>query len=219
VLFMVSRWSAAQHRKPKAKRQLMDNHLSKALKLWVLGGLLLLMFSKFLYLAAMNNYFMFYLMHHFDLSVRVAQYHLFIFLFAVAAGTLLGGPIGDRIGRQRAIWLSILGVAPFTIALPHVGLEGQSILLFIIGFVLASAFPSMVVYAQELFPNRVGAISGLFFGFAFGTAGIGAAMLGHFADHYGIESLVEFCGFLPLIGVVALFLPDLRVGAEVEQKP
>ena len=128
------------------------------MRLLVLGGLLTLMFSKFLYLASMNNYLTFYLMHRFDLPVQSAQLHLFILLFAVAAGTLLGGPIGDRIGRQRVIWLSILGVAPFTLILPHMGLEVQSILLLVIGFVLASAFPAMVVYAQELFPNRIGAV-------------------------------------------------------------
>lgn len=211
VLFFVGRWTAAQHRKTKSTRHLPPNNLSRVVRLWVLVGLLTLMFSKFLYLASMNNYLTFYLMHRFELPVQSAQLHLFILLFAVAAGTLLGGPIGDRIGRQRVIWLSILGVAPFTLILPHVGLEMQSFLLLIIGFVLASAFPAMVVYAQELFPNRIGAVSGLFFGFAFGTAGIGAALLGQFADHYGITTLIFYCGFLPLIGFIALFLPDLRM--------
>ncbi|MHB8921202.1 MAG: MFS transporter [Halothiobacillus sp.] len=210
VLFQVGKWAAAQHRKPKAARQLPPVHLSRRVRLWVLAALLTLMFSKFLYLASMNNYLTFYLMHRFDLNVQDAQLHLFILLFAVAAGTLLGGPIGDRIGRQRVIWLSILGVAPFTLLLPHVGLAAQSGLLLVIGFVLASAFPAMVVYAQELFPERIGAVSGLFFGFAFGTAGIGAALLGQFADHYGVGKLIFVCGFLPLIGFLAPFLPDLR---------
>ncbi|HQT42381.1 MAG TPA: MFS transporter [Halothiobacillus sp.] len=210
VLFQVGKWAAAQHRKPKAARQLPPVHLSRRVRLWVLAALLTLMFSKFLYLASMNNYLTFYLMHRFGLNVQDAQLHLFILLFAVAAGTLLGGPMGDHIGRQRVIWLSILGVAPFTLLLPHVGLEAQSGLLLVIGFVLASAFPAMVVYAQELFPERIGAVSGLFFGFAFGTAGIGAALLGQFADHYGIGTLIFVCGFLPLIGFLALFLPDLR---------
>ncbi|WP_197490315.1 MFS transporter [Halothiobacillus diazotrophicus] len=213
VLFQVGKWAAQQHRKPKAKRLLPPPDLSRTLRLWVLAALLILMFSKFLYLASMNNYLTFYLMHRFSLPVQEAQLHLFLLLFAVAAGTLLGGPIGDKIGRQRVIWLSILGVAPFTLLLPHVGLMAQSGLLLVIGFVLASAFPAMVVYAQELFPERVGAVSGLFFGFAFGTAGIGAALLGHFADHYGIDTLILDCGFLPLIGVIALFLPDLRAKA------
>ncbi len=210
VLFFVGRWATVQHRKPKTARHLPPVDLSRSLRLWILVGLLTLMFSKFLYLASMNNYLTFYLMHRFDLPIQSAQLHLFILLFAVAAGTMLGGPIGDRIGRQRVIWLSILGVAPFTLMLPHMGLEAQSILLLVIGFVLASAFPAMVVYAQELFPNRIGAVSGLFFGFAFGTAGIGAALLGQFADHFGIDTLIFYCSFLPLIGVIALFLPDLR---------
>jgi len=217
VLFQVGKWSANQHRKPKPKRILPPPNLSRSLRVWVLVALLTLMFSKFLYLASMNNYLTFYLMHRFSLPVQDAQLHLFILLFAVAAGTLLGGPIGDKIGRQRVIWLSILGVAPFTLLLPHVGLAAQSGLLLVIGFVLASAFPAMVVYAQELFPERVGAVSGLFFGFAFGTAGIGAALLGQFADHYGIDTLIFVCGFLPLIGAIALLLPDLRAGKEPQQ--
>lgn len=217
VLFFVGRWTAAQHRKPKSTRQPTTILVSRSLRRWILAGLLMLMFSKFLYLSSMNNYLTFYLMHRFNLPVQSAQLHLFIFLFAVAAGTLLGGPIGDRIGRQRVIWLSILGVAPFTLILPHVGLEAQSILLLIIGFVLASAFPAMVVYAQELFPDRIGAVSGLFFGFAFGTAGIGAALLGQFADHFGIVTLMLYCSFLPLIGFIALFLPDLRAKPQTEQ--
>ncbi|MBN2855462.1 MAG: MFS transporter [Halothiobacillaceae bacterium] len=210
VLYQVGKWTAAQHRKPKAARQVPPVRLSRRVRLWILAGLLTLMFSKFLYLASMNNYLTFYLIHRFNLSVPDAQLHLFVLLFAVAAGTLLGGPIGDRIGRQRVIMLSILGVAPFTLLLPHVGLEAQSALLLVIGFVLASAFPAMVVYAQELFPERIGAVSGLFFGFAFGTAGIGAAVLGQLADSYGIARLILVCSFLPLIGLIALLLPDLR---------
>ena len=210
VLYQVGKWAAAQHRKPKAARQLPPVHLSRRVRLWLLAGLLTLMFSKFLYLASMNNYLTFYLIHRFSLSVPEAQLHLFALLFAVAAGTLLGGPIGDRLGRQRVIALSILGAAPLTLLLPHVGLGAQSALLLMIGFVLASAFPAMVVYAQELFPERIGAISGLFFGFAFGSAGIGAAALGVVADHYGITQLILVCSFLPLIGIIALFLPDLR---------
>lgn len=210
VLFFVARWAAVQHRKPKPKKLLPPPNLSRRLRLWLLAALLLLMFSKFLYLASMNNYLSFYLIHRFDVTVPVAQLHLFLLLFAVAAGTLLGGPLGDRIGRHRVIWLSILGVAPFTLLFPHVGLEAQSVLLLMIGFGLASAFPAMVVYAQELFPERIGAISGLFFGFAFGTAGVGAALLGHFADHYGVDALIDLCSFLPLIGAVALILPDVH---------
>ncbi len=214
VLFFVARWAAVQHRKPKPKKQLPPPNLSRRLRLWLLAALLLLMFSKFLYLASMNNYLSFYLIHRFALTVPAAQLHLFLLLFAVAAGTLLGGPLGDRIGRHRVIWLSILGVAPFTLLFPHVGLGAQSALLLLIGFGLASAFPAMVVYAQELFPERIGAISGLFFGFAFGSAGVGAALLGHFADRFGVDALIELCSFLPLIGAVALILPDVHRRAQ-----
>lgn len=169
-----------------------------------------LMFSKFFYLASISSYLIFYLMQHYGIGAQEAQYHLFYFLFAVAAGTLLGGPIGDRIGRKRVIWLSILGVAPFTLALPYVGLAASAGLTLIIGFMLASAFPAMVVYAQELMPGKVGTVSGLFFGLAFGLAGIGAAVLGGLADHWGIETVYVLCSFLPLIGLLAVLLPDLR---------
>jgi len=210
VLFQVGRWAAHQHRLPKKARPQAYNRLPNRLRLLVLAILLVLMFSKFLYLASMNNYLTFYLIQRFGLAIQAAQLHLFLFLAAAAAGTLLGGPIGDRIGRQRVIWLSILGVAPFTLLLPHVGLLASAILSMMIGFLLSSAFPAIVVYAQELFPGRVGSVSGLFFGLAFGTAGIGAALLGHFADHYGITAIFDVCGYLPLLGVIALTLPDLR---------
>ena len=140
------------------------------------------MFSKFFYLASINSYLIFYLMQHYGVDTRTAQYHLYYFLFAVAAGTLLGGPIGARIGRKQVIWLSILGVAPFTLTLPYVGLTTSALLTIVIGFLLASAFPTMVVYAQELLPSKIGTISGLFFGLAFGLAGIGAAVMGQLAD-------------------------------------
>ena len=172
--------------------------------------LLVLIFSKFFYLASLSSYYIFYLMHHFHLSVQSAQVHLFAFLFAVAIGTLLGGPIGDRIGRKRVIWISILGAAPFALALPYANLAGTGILSFIIGFILASAFSAILVFAQELIPGKVGAVSGLFFGLAFGMAGIGAAVLGKLADHYGIEFVYHVCTYLPLLGIFTAFLPDLR---------
>lgn len=175
-----------------------------------LAILLALVFSKFFYLASINSYLIFFLQQRFAVSVRDAQLHLFIFLAAVAAGTLLGGPIGDRIGRKRVIWVSILGIAPFTLALPYVGLDASAVLTAIIGFVLASAFPAMVVYAQELMPGKVGAVSGLFFGLAFGLGGIGAAALGGLADLIGIVGVYKVCSFLPLIGLLAAFLPDLH---------
>ena len=172
--------------------------------------LLILIFSKYFYLASLNSYYIFYLMHKFHLSVQSAQVHLFTFLFAVASGTLLGGPIGDRIGRKRVIWLSILGAAPFALALPYANLAWTGILSFIIGFILASAFSAILVFAQELIPGKVGAVSGLFFGLAFGMAGIGAAVLGKLADHRGIEFVYHICSYLPLLGIFTAFLPDLR---------
>ena len=158
-------------------------------------------------MTSISSYLIFYLMHRFAIPVREAQLHLFIFLAAVAAGTLLGGPIGDRIGRKRVIWVSLLGIAPFTLALPYVGLTLSALLTIVIGFLLASAFPAIVVYAQELVPGKVGAISGLFFGLAFGLGGIGAAVLGQLADVWGIDTVYQICSFLPSLGVLAAFLP------------
>jgi MFS transporter, FSR family, fosmidomycin resistance protein len=171
--------------------------------------LLSLIFSKFFYLASLNSYFIFYLIHKFHLSVPSAQVHLFIFLFGVALGTILGGPVGDRLGRKRVIWWSILGVAPFTMVLPYANLFWTGPLTFVIGLILASAFPAILVFGQELFPGRVGMVSGMFFGLAFGMAGIGAAVLGKLADVYGIDYVYRICSFLPLIGLLAAFLPDL----------
>jgi FSR family fosmidomycin resistance protein-like MFS transporter len=172
--------------------------------------LVALMFSKFFYLASISSYLIFYLMHQFGIDTELAQYHLFYFLAAVALGTLLGGPIGDRIGRRKVIWASILGIAPFTLALPYASLDVSAFLTMIIGFMLASAFPAMVVYGQELIPGKVGTISGLFFGVAFGLGGIGAAVLGQLADLWGIVTVYKLCSFLPLIGLLAFYLPDLH---------
>jgi len=171
--------------------------------------LLVLVFSKYFYMASLNTYYTFYLMDKFGLARQTAQLYLFVFLFAVAAGTILGGPIGDRIGRKRVIWASILGVAPFTLVLPHVGLFWTGVLTFIIGFILASAFSAILVFAQELIPGKVGMVSGMFFGFAFGMGGIGAAVLGGLADSHGIQAVYRLCAFLPLLGLLAVFLPDL----------
>ena len=172
--------------------------------------LLVLIFSKYVYLTSLTTYFTFYLIQHFGVSIRVAQLHLSIFLAAVALGTFLGGPIGDRIGRKYVIWVSILGVLPFTLLLPHVNLFWTGVLSVIIGMVLASAFPAIVVFGQELVPDKVGMISGLFFGFAFGVAGLGAAVLGRVADAYGIYTVYRICAFFPAVGLLAGFLPDLR---------
>jgi FSR family fosmidomycin resistance protein-like MFS transporter len=172
--------------------------------------LLALLFSKFFYLASITSYYTFYLIGKFHVSVRSAQLHLFVFLGAVALGTIAGGPIGDRIGRKRVIWCSILGVLPFTLALPYASLFWTEILSVLIGLILASAFPAIVVYGQELVPGRVGMVSGLFFGFAFGMAGLGAAVLGELADLTSIRFVYLVCSVLPAVGLLAAFLPNLE---------
>lgn len=170
--------------------------------------LLVLLFSKYFYLASLSSYYTFYLIERFHTSMEAAQMHLFIFLFAVAAGSLLGGPIGDRVGRKRVIWGSILGVAPFTLALPHLDLAWTTVFTVIIGFVISSAFSAILVFAQELMPGKVGTVSGLFFGFAFGMGGLGAAVLGAVADARGIEYVYAMCAYLPLLGLLTALLPD-----------
>ncbi|MGB6307336.1 MAG: MFS transporter [Steroidobacteraceae bacterium] len=172
--------------------------------------LLALVFSKYVYLASLTSYFTFYLIHRFGMSVQGAQLELFAFLAAAALGTILGGPFGDRIGRKRVIWFSILGTLPFTLALPHANLFWTGPLVVVIGLILASAFPAIVVFAQELVPGKVGMISGLFFGLAFGMGGLGAACLGALADSIGIERVYGLCAFLPLIGLLAALLPDIE---------
>jgi FSR family fosmidomycin resistance protein-like MFS transporter len=174
--------------------------------LLILGALI---FSKYFYLASLTSYYTFYMMGKFHLSIQGAQFHLFLFLFAVAVGTILGGPIGDRFGRKLVIWVSILGVAPFSLALPYANIFWTGVLSIIIGLILASAFSAILVYAQELLPGRVGLISGLFFGFAFGMAGIGSAVLGELADRTSIGYVFHLCSFLPLIGLLTAFLPSL----------
>jgi len=172
--------------------------------------LLALIFSKYVYLASLTSYFTFYLIHRFGVSVRDAQLELFVFLAAVAGGTILGGPVGDRIGRKRVIWFSILGALPFSLALPYASLFWTGPLLVAIGLILASAFPAIVVFAQELVPGKVGMISGLFFGLSFGMGGIGAAGLGALADVIGIERVYDLCSYLPALGLLAAFLPNIE---------
>ena len=172
--------------------------------------LIALVFSKYFYLASLTSYYIFYLMRRFEISTQAAQVDLFIFLAAAAAGTVIGGPIGDRFGRKKVIWGSIVGVLPFTLALPYVGLTATVALTIAIGLVLSSAFSAILVYAQELLPGRVGMVSGLFFGFAFGMGGIGAAALGELADFTSIEFVYKVCAFLPLIGLLTAFLPDIE---------
>ncbi len=172
-----------------------------------LAILIALIFSKYVYLASLNAYYTFYLITKFHVSVQAAQLDLFVFLAAVAAGTIAGGPIGDRFGRKLVIWVSILGVLPFTLMLPYASLFWTRVLTIVIGLILASAFSAILVYAQELVPNRVGLIAGIFFGFAFGVAGLAAALLGQIADHMGIAFVYRLCSFLPALGILALFLP------------
>jgi FSR family fosmidomycin resistance protein-like MFS transporter len=172
--------------------------------------LMVLVFSKYVYLVSLTNYYTFYLMQRFGVSIQGAQLRLFVFLFAVAAGTILGGPLGDRFGRKYVIWVSILGVAPFSLALPHVGLNAAVVLTVFIGVILASAFSAILVFAQELIPGRVGMISGLFFGFAFGIGGIASAALGRLADLTSINFVFNVCAFLPLIGILTWLLPDIE---------
>ncbi|MCI4591912.1 MFS transporter [Sphingobium sp. BYY-5] len=174
--------------------------------------LLTLIFSKYVYLASLTSYFTFYLIHRFGVSVQNAQLHLFAFLAAVAVGTVAGGPLGDRFGRKYVIWFSILGALPFTLMLPYANLFWTTPLTIMIGLILASAFPAIVVFAQELVPGKVGMISGLFFGFSFGMGGLGAALLGWLADRISIEAVYQICAFLPAIGLLTAFLPNIEVG-------
>jgi len=184
--------------------------LSKKKILLALAVLIALIFSKFFYLTSLTNYYTFYLIGKFHLPVQTAQMYLFLFLAAVAAGTIIGGPFGDRFGRKYVIWISILGVAPFTLVLPYADLFWTAVLTVIIGVILASAFSAILVYAQDLVPGKVGMIAGLFFGFAFGMAGIGSAVLGRLADHTSIEFVFHVCAFLPLLGLLTGFLPDIE---------
>jgi FSR family fosmidomycin resistance protein-like MFS transporter len=212
VLWRIGDWygmerSAPIHRTGATPHPL---NMSRRRVAWSIAILAALIFSKYVYLASLNSYYTFYLISKFHVSVRASQIDLFIFLGAVAAGTILGGPVGDRIGPKYVIWGSILGVLPFTLLLPHANLFWTRILTVVIGLILASAFSAIVVYAQELVPGRVGLISGVFFGFAFGMAGLGAAVLGRLADSVGIEAVYRVCAFLPMIGLLAAFLPNLE---------
>lgn len=186
-----------------------DHHLSKKQVKSAIGVLLVLIFSKYFYMASLTSYFTFYLIDKFTVSVQTSQVYLFIFLFSVAAGTLLGGPIGDKFGRKYVIWVSILGTAPFALLLPHANLLWTGILIVPIGVILASAFSAILVYAQELIPGKVGLVSGLFFGFAFGMAGLGSALIGNLADKTSINYVFSICAYLPLIGLIATFLPNI----------
>jgi FSR family fosmidomycin resistance protein-like MFS transporter len=214
VLSQVGRWSKANAGRTARLRsqpaEFVATELPRRRVLFCVGILLVLIFSKYFYMASITSFFTFYLMDKFQLAVRDAQLHLFLFSFAVAAGTFFGGPLGDRIGRKYVIWLSILGAAPFTLLLPHVGLGWTTALSILIGLVMSSAFSAILVYAQELIPGKVGMISGLFFGFAFGMGGIGSAVLGKLADQTSIAFVYRVCSFLPLLGLITGLLPNLE---------
>jgi MFS transporter, FSR family, fosmidomycin resistance protein len=210
VLTQIGRWYKAHPGMKKKRVETPHVTLSRARVAMAISVLVLLVFSKYFYLASINSYFTFYLIDRFHLPVQAAQVHLFVFLAAVAAGTIIGGPVGDRIGRKYVIWGSILGVAPFTLLLPYANLFWTGVLTVIIGIVLASAFSAILVYAQELIPGKVGMVAGLFFGFAFGLGGIGAAVLGQLADATSISFVYKVCSFLPLIGILTVFLPDVE---------
>lgn len=212
LLIGVGRWHSRNMYRIKGKSSgnvVAASVLSKGRVTGAVIILLVLIFSKYFYLACITNYYTFYLLDKFHISVQNSQVYLFVFLFSVAAGTLLGGPLGDRFGRKYIIWFSILGAAPFTLVLPYVSLFWTSVLTVFIGFILASAFSAILVYAQELIPGKVGTVAGLFFGFAFGMGGLGSALLGILADHTSIQNVFKVCSFLPLIGLLTGFLPNI----------
>lgn len=215
LLTRIGRWYQENLVAFKAGKSALGSHranasLSRGRLVFSMTILIALIFSKYFYLASMSSYYTFFLIGKFGVSVKSAQLHLFGFLFAVAAGTLLGGPVGDRIGRKSVIWVSILGVAPFALALPYANLFWVTVLAAIIGLILASAFSAILVYAQELVPGRVGMIAGLFFGLAFGLGGIGSAVLGELADRTSIPFVFQICSYLPLIGLLTCLLPNLE---------
>ncbi len=210
VLVYVSRWHSRHLAQPRRAAAPITSPLSQRRVYGALTVLALLVFSKYIYMSSLTSYYTFYLIDKFGVSVPSAQLYLFLFLAAVAAGTFLGGPLGDRIGRKRVIWISILGAAPFTLALPYVNLPWTAVLTVVIGVVLSSAFSAIVVFAQELMPGKVGMIAGIFFGLMFGVSGIGAAAMGHIADTHGITYVYKLCSYLPLLGILTMLLPRIE---------
>ncbi|MFI4940123.1 MAG: MFS transporter [Burkholderiales bacterium] len=221
ILMQISKWYA-HHRtgaRGKATLRATATALPRRTVIFSIIILLILIFSKYFYMASIGSYFTFYLIEKFHLSVQNAQLYLFAFLFAVALGTIIGGPVGDRIGRKYVIWASILGVAPFALILPYANLFWTGVLIVIIGIILASAFSAILVFAQELIPGRIGMVSGLFFGFAFGMGGLGAAVLGDLADRTSLEFVYQVCSFLPLLGIIAALLPNVDLAHRMALTP
>lgn len=216
VLTFISNWYFTNHIKTgrAGAKPVIANPISRTRMIIAVTVLMTLVFSKYFYLASLNNYYTFYLIHKFNLPVKSTQLYLFVFLAAVAIGTFIGGPVGDRIGRKQVIWVSILGTLPFSLMLPHVGLMWTGILSFVIGVIIASAFSAIIVYAQELIPGKPGMVAGLFFGFAFGMGGLGAAFLGKLADIKGIDYVYDICAWLPVLGVLTILLPDMSKKAK-----
>lgn len=214
IMYKVGQWYRIRIRenikKIKQKTTVINNALTSRQKYFALVILMMLVFSKYFYLASMTSYFTFYLIDKFHVSDQTSQLFLFLFLFSVAAGTMIGGPVGDRIGRKYVIWVSILGVAPFTLLLPHANLFWTGILVVFIGVILSSAFSAILVYAQELIPGKIGMVAGLFFGLAFGMGGIASAVLGNMADKIGIQAVYRICAYLPLIGILTALLPNIE---------
>ena len=214
VMIPVCRWYKKYLNRIKCESVTMNTHLAMPLPMnktvFSITLLLILIFSKYIYMASLTSYYTFYLIHKFNVSVQDSQLYLFIFLVATAIGTLIGGPVGDRIGRKYVIWASILGAAPFSLLMPHANLLWTIILSFCVGLMLSSAFPAILLYAQELLPTKLGLISGLFFGFAFGVAGVASAVLGNLADKTSIEYVYNICAYMPLLGLVTFFLPNLK---------
>ncbi|MNK07726.1 Fosmidomycin resistance protein [compost metagenome] len=212
VLSRIAKWYQ-EHLKVTAKKKValidLPNLTPRQITMSVII-LLVLIFSKYFYVAGISSYFTFYLIEKFSVSVQDAQFYLFLFLLSLAIGTLLGGPLGDKFGRKYVIWFSVLGAAPFTLLMPYANLFWTSVLSVVIGVIISSAFPAILVYAQELLPKKLGMISGLFYGFAFGMGGLGSAILGYMADQTSIEYVYHFCAYLPLIGIIAWFLPNLK---------
>ncbi|MDR1407112.1 MAG: MFS transporter [Tannerella sp.] len=214
VMLFISRWYRMRLRLTSGQRKTDSPSVRAPLPpgktVFTIAILLILIFSKYVYMASLTSYYTFYMIEKFDVTVQHSQIYLFVFLIATAVGTLMGGPLGDRIGRKYVIWLSIVGAAPFALMMPHAGLTWTVVLSFCTGLMLSSAFPAILVYAQELLPYKLGLVSGLFFGFAFGVAGIASAILGKQADIHGIETIYRICAYMPLIGLIAFLLPNLK---------